>query len=33
MIDSFSGSPISAYATIVDNISGDATFLKAQPAP
>jgi hypothetical protein len=33
VIDSFSGSPISAYATIVDNTSGDATFLKAQPAP
>jgi PKD repeat protein len=33
VIDSFDGSPISAYATIVDNTSGDATFLKAQPAP
>ncbi len=33
VIDSFDGAPISAYATIVDNISGDATFLKAQPAP
>ena len=25
--------PSSAYATIVDNTSGDATFVKAQPAP
>ncbi len=33
VIDSFDGSPISAYATVVDNTSGDATFLKAQPAP
>ena len=33
VIDSFDGSPISAYATIVDNTSGDATFLKAQTAP
>jgi PKD repeat protein len=33
VIDSFDGSPISAYATVVDNKSGDATFLKAQPAP
>jgi hypothetical protein len=33
VIDSFDGSPISAYATIVDNTSGDATFLKAQPTP
>ena len=33
VIDSFDGAPISAYATIIDNTSGDATFLKAQPAP
>jgi PKD repeat protein len=33
VVDSFVGSPISGYATIVDNISGDATFVKAQPGP
>ncbi len=33
VIDSFDGDPVSAYGTIVDNISGDATFVKAQPAP
>ncbi|HEX7529009.1 MAG TPA: hypothetical protein VF425_07860, partial [Thermoanaerobaculia bacterium] len=31
--DSFDGSPVAAYATIIDNTSGDATFVKALPAP
>ena len=33
IVDSFDGSPVAAYATIIDNKSGDATFVKAQPAP
>ena len=33
VVDSFDGSPVAAYATIIDNTSGDATFVKAQPAP
>jgi len=34
IVDSFDGSsPVAAYATIIDNTSGDATFVKAQPAP
>ncbi|MCM3877230.1 MAG: PKD domain-containing protein [Thermoanaerobaculia bacterium] len=33
IVDSFDGSPVAAYATIIDNRSGDATFVKAQPAP
>jgi PKD repeat protein len=33
IVDSIEGAPIAAYATIIDNTSGDATFLKAQPAP
>ena len=33
IVDSFDGSPVAGYATIIDNTSGDATFVKAQPAP
>jgi len=33
VVDSFDGSPVAGYATIIDNTSGDATFVKAQPAP
>ena len=33
IVDSFDGSPVAGYATIIDNASGDATFVKAQPAP
>ena len=27
------GVTVGGYATIIDNLSGDATFVKAQPAP
>ena len=33
IVDSFDGSPVAVYATIIDNTSGAPTFVKAQPAP
>jgi len=33
IVDSLDGAPVAAYATIIDNTSGDATFVKAQTAP
>lgn len=31
--ETFQGAPISGYATIIDNVSGDAAFVQAQPVP
>jgi hypothetical protein len=33
IVDSLDGSPVAAYATIIDNTSGAATFVKAQTGP